>query len=95
MKIDHLASHADGQYSQCGVTSRLGSSVVDEESCMEQERGNVPFSFPPARRARSGCWRTINSKSEPLMNSMVSMNPWDRRARSKEDTMESRREGKP
>lgn len=43
-----------------------------EESQRERGGKDVPFSFPPATRARSGCWRTINSKSELLVDNMVS-----------------------
>jgi hypothetical protein len=35
----------------------------------------LPFSFPPATRARFGCWRTINSKSELSLDNMVSGKP--------------------
>jgi hypothetical protein len=37
---------------------------------MEDE--GIPFSLPPATRACSGCWRTVNSKSELVLESIVS-----------------------
>lgn len=42
---------------------------------------DVPFSFPPATRARSGCWRMVKSKSElMLLSNMVS---WGERSESR------------
>lgn len=49
------------------------------------------FSFPPATRARVGCWRMINSKSE-LGDNIVSGKPWGTlRIASKRGVWERRR----
>lgn len=41
-------------------------------------QGHIPFSFPPATRARSGCWRMVRSKSElaPELFNMARRGEW-------------------
>lgn len=53
------SANEDGQRS-----SRLPTETDENEG--------IPFSLPPATRARFGCWRTVNSKSELVLESIVS-----------------------
>ena len=74
---------------KCPPLSReVGQSVEDRRASALQSlcqyfalgrkrsESDAPFSFPPATRARSGCWRMVNSKSELVLFNMVSAKPW-------------------
>lgn len=49
------------------------AGVSDDFDSAQGQGTDAPFSFPPATRARSGCWRIVKSKSElMLLSNMVS-----------------------
>ena len=59
-----------------GGSTGLRSAAAGVNDHIHQAHGqgtDVPFSFPPATRARSGCWRMVKSKSElMLLSNLVS-----------------------